>query len=132
MEANMLKEQKNSKKQGDVGHGVAIGWFAQNGYTVCIPLTDSQDYDVVVEKDDGLKKVQVKTTYCKTRYGVYQAALRICGGNRSGQTIKKFDKTLVDYVFVVTEDGAKYLIPSSDIVVKSTMSLGKDKDRFRV
>ena len=30
---------KNSKKQGDVGMGVAIGWFAADGYTVCVPLT---------------------------------------------------------------------------------------------
>jgi len=128
----MLKEQKNSKKQGDVGHGVAIGWFAQNGYTVCVPLTDSQDYDLVVEKDDGLKKVQVKTTYHRSPQGVYKANLRVCGGNRSGNTVKKFQQRFADFVFIVTEEGGKYLIPTVELKVGNCVALGKARDRFRV
>jgi hypothetical protein len=71
-------KQKNSKKQGDVGMGVAIGYFAARGITVCIPLTDSQDYDLVIDLDDVLKKVQVKTTTSKagTRRG-YDVHLRV-------------------------------------------------------
>lgn len=30
----MLSTQKNSRKQGDVGMGLAIGWFATQGFTV--------------------------------------------------------------------------------------------------
>ena len=104
----MLKTQKNSKKQGDVGLGVAIGWFSENGYTVSVPLTDSQDYDLVVEKNDGLKKIQVKTVYCKTEYNVYRANLRIMGGNKSGSSVKKFKKEFVDFVFILTNDKEKY------------------------
>ena len=128
----MLREQRNSKKQGDVGHGVAIGWFAQNGYTVCVPLTDSQDYDLVVEKDNGLKKVQVKTTYHQSAGGVFMANLRVCGGNRTGSTVKKFDRAFADLIFIVTEEGVKYLIPTDELTVVNCISLGKDKDRFRV
>ena len=46
LQAMSLRGQKNSKKQGDIGLGIAIGWFATQGYTVCVPLTDSQDYDL--------------------------------------------------------------------------------------
>ena len=94
----MLKEQKNSRKQGDVGLGIAIGWFAKSGWTICIPLTDNQDFDLAVEKEDGLKKVQVKTTYRESKYGVYQASLKTCVGNKSGYIIKNFDPTNVDYL----------------------------------
>jgi hypothetical protein len=45
----MLTGHKNTKKQGDVG--LAIGWFTSQGHTVCVHLTDSQDYDLVVEID---------------------------------------------------------------------------------
>lgn len=58
----MFNNAGNSKQQGDVGLGAAIGWFTSKGYTVCIPLTDSQDYDLVVETKGKLEKVQVKTT----------------------------------------------------------------------
>lgn len=37
----MLLEQKNSKKQGDVGLDLAIVYFTSKGYCVSIPLTDS-------------------------------------------------------------------------------------------
>jgi len=58
---------KNSKKQGDAGLGVAIGWYATKGTTVCLPLTDSQSYDLIADEDDKLKKVQVKTSTYQRR-----------------------------------------------------------------
>ena len=60
-----MLNQSNSKKQGDVGLGMSIGWFASQGYTVSLPLTDSQDYDLVVEIEGVLRKVQVKTSKYK-------------------------------------------------------------------
>lgn len=128
----MLKEQKNSRKQGDVGLGAAINWFTKNGWTVCIPLTDNQSYDLVVENNSGLKKVQVKTTYFKTKYGVYSVNLKVFGGNRSRQTIKKFDSTLVDFLFILTEDGEQYLIPTNVILATNAINLNKDREKYKV
>ena len=125
----MLSGHKNSKKQGDVGMGVAIGWFASQGTTVCIPLTDSQDYDLVVEIDGSLKKVQVKTTRC-IRAGYYQCNLKVCGGNKSGTTTKLFDSSFVDYLFAVTGDNSKYLIPTTAITATSSISLGLNYKQY--
>jgi len=108
----MLK-QRNSKKQGDVGLGIAIGWFSVQGCTVCVPLTDSQEYDLVI--DDGtLKKVQVRTSRYKRSGSSYQVEMRTKGGNKTGNTVKFFDSTKVDLVFIVTDDGRKFLIPSHE------------------
>jgi len=128
----MFKDQLNSKKQGDVGLGMAISWFVQNGYTICIPLTDSQDYDLVVEKDEGLKKVQIKTTYCKNKYGRYQVSLKTCGGNKSSSKTKFFDSNESDYLFIITEDGDKYMIPREKLKARSGIVIGKDKEIYRV
>lgn len=118
----MLKH-KNSKKQGDEGLGVAIGWFSCQGFTVCIPLTDSQPYDLVVETDDGLKKVQVKTTR-NVRNGRCEVELRTKGGNKSGTgKTKQFDPKTVDLLFVLTHDGRKYLIPTNRLRGTSTIVL---------
>ena len=128
----MLRTQKNSKKQGDVGVGIAIGWFVQHGYTVCLPLTDSQDYDIVIEIDGELKKVQVKTTYATSPEGNYVVTLKVSGGNKSRSSVKHFTKSFADYLFVVTESNVKYFIPVNDIDNKSTMNLGKSKDKYIV
>ena len=76
----------DNKEKGNAGLGFAIAYFSSNGYTVSIPLNDTQDYDLVIEKNNIIKTVQVKATGCKTKYNVYQVALKSCGG--TSNTIK--------------------------------------------
>lgn len=123
----LLGSYKNTKKQGDAGLGIAIGWFASRSYTVCVPLTDSQDYDLVVDRGDGLMlRVQVKTTTFKAPSGAWVISLTIKGGNRTGKgKIRAFDKSKVDAVFVVAGDGSKYYIPVSKMKSSSTIYLGE-------
>ena len=66
---------KTNKEKGNTGLGIAIAYYSMNGYTVSIPLNDTQDYDLIVDKNNILKKVQVKATSCKTRYNKYQLSL---------------------------------------------------------
>ena len=126
----MLTGHKNTKKQGDVGLGVAIAYFVEAGATVSIPLTDSQDYDLVID-DGSLKRVQVKTTTFKAPSGHFIASLTVKGGNRSGiNKVKLFDSTKVDLVFVLTETNDRYLLPSNILGTKVT--LGKAYDKYKV
>ena len=39
-----------NKEKGNTGLGMAIAYFVANGYVVSIPLNDTQDYDLVIEK----------------------------------------------------------------------------------
>ena len=108
----MFKNCNNSKNQGDTGLGSAIAYFTSIGICVSIPLTDSQDYDLVVDIDGELKKVQVKTTSYKNPAGNYVAGLKICGGNSKANFISKTADTLVyDFLYVLTEDLTRYFIP---------------------
>ena len=56
-----------NKERGNTGLGIAIAYFTANGYTVSIPLNDTQDYDLVIDKNNELETVQVKATGCKTK-----------------------------------------------------------------
>lgn len=49
----MFENVINSKKQGDVGMCYAIAYYSRLGWTVSIPITDSQDYDLLVENTDN-------------------------------------------------------------------------------
>ena len=123
----------NSKKQGDIGLGCAIGWFTKNNYTVSVPLTDSQDYDLIVDDGSPLR-VQVKTTKFREKDNDhYTAHLTTCGGNRSGTgKIKKFDPTKVELLFILTETGDMFLIPSNRVLGRTTINLGKLYEEFKV
>jgi hypothetical protein len=122
----------NPKKQGDIGLGCAIGWFTTKGYTVCIPLTDSQDYDLVVDSDGQLLRVQVRTTTYKSVEGVFRVELRTKGGNKSGNgKVKYFTDGPADLLFVLTDAGEKYLIPKAAIRSRCFLNLGNEFAPYR-
>lgn len=111
-----------NKEKGRASLGIAIGYFSTNNYTVSIPLNDTQDYDLVVEKDGILKTVQVKSTSCKTKYNTYQVSLKSCGGT-SGKTYKTLINSFSDLLFIVTDNIDIYIIPVSSIKNISTLNL---------
>lgn len=122
---------KTNKEKGNTSLGIAIGYYASNGYTVSIPLNDTQDYDLIIDKDNTLKKVQVKSTSCKTRYGNYQVALKSCGGTK-GKTYKTVIETDIDELFILTEDLNIYIFPVSELENKSTLNICKKYRKYRV
>lgn len=113
--------------QGNVGLGSAIAYFTSHSIPVCLPLNDTQKYDIVVEIDGEMKKVQIKTSRQKTPAGGYAIQLKNSGGSSGKSVIRNFDNTLVDYVFVLTGNSKKYLIPSSEITSVSQISIGPTK-----
>lgn len=119
-----------NKEKGRSSLGIAIGYFSVNGYTVSIPLNDTQDYDLVIEKDGKLETVQVKSTDCKTKYGVYQVALKSCGGTK-GKKYKTVVNTKVDKLVVITKELNIYIIPIKDIKNKSTLNLCSKYDVYK-
>lgn len=84
---------KNSKKQGDAGLGQAIAYFTMSGYDVALPLTDSADWDLIVEIEGQLKRVQVKTSSQLKESGVMIFNCDVKGGN---MTFNKPPKTIQD------------------------------------
>lgn len=129
----MFENAINSKKQGDIGMCYAIAYYSKMGYTVSIPITDSQDYDLIVETSNkDIKRVQVKTTFCKTKHDTYQVSIKTCGGNKSGYSTKKMNKDYIDWLFVLTDDGDTYNIPTAYIEGNTSVTLGERYQRFRV
>lgn len=120
-----------NKEKGNTSLGIAIAYYTSNGYTVSIPLNDTQDYDLIVDKNNKLKKVQVKSTACKTKYGNYQVALKSCGGT-NGKTYKTVIETDVDELFILTEELGIYIIPIKEINNKSTLNICKQYEMYRV
>ena len=120
-----------NKQRGNCGLGIAIGYFSTNGYTVSIPLNDTQDYDLLIDKDNKIKSVQVKYTTCKTKYGNYQVALKSCGGTK-GTTYKTVIDTNVDFLFIATDHIEMYLIPIEEIANKSTLNLCDKYEKYKI
>lgn len=90
--------------------GEAVAWFLQRGYVPSIPVEPTR-YDLVVESDDGLKRVQVKSTTSteRDRWLVRIARKGYEAGGQRGRRV--YDEDDIDLLFIVTSSGDKYLVP---------------------
>jgi hypothetical protein len=122
----------NPREQGLLGVVDAIAHFGGRGWSVSMPLIDSQPYDLVVDDGDRLYRVQVKTTTFRSPYGVYVVLLATRGGNQSFHTSKDFDPAASDLLYVLTDDRERYVLPTSIIRSRTRLNLGRRVDRYRV
>lgn len=112
-----------TKQKGDIAAGRAIAYFLSHGYEVCLPIGDKRNYDLIVEKDNVLKRVQVKYAGIYAQRGKCQAALRVMGGNQSFFSSKKYPDDAFELLFVHTERGADYLLPWASLKCRSVLNV---------
>lgn len=100
-----------SRNRGRVGISLAIAYYGSNGYSVSIPLNDTQWYDLVIEKDGIFQTVQCKCTTSKDSSIEFRS--------RGGTNGKTYDNILdhpLDFLFCVNgETQDLYSIPVSKI-----------------
>lgn len=127
----LLREQVNSNKQGDVGVGRAIAHFVSQGFTVSVPLTDSQEYDLVVGDDSGLKKVQVKTT-CYKRNSVFTVNLKTSSKKKNRNLYKSFDASKCDLLYILTDEDEEYIIPCEELEAETSLSMSDKYSKYKI
>jgi hypothetical protein len=122
---------RNSKKQGDAGLGQAIAYFTMKGYEVALPLTDSADWDLIVEIDGELQRVQVKTS-SQMRNNTMVFNCDVKGGNKTAKTpAKTIPDQQWDLLFLYhleTKDMA--LIPKMSLSTNGQVNLGKKYEKY--
>lgn len=125
----MFEKAINSNRRGNIGMGYAIAKLTELGYNISIPITDSQDYDLIADLEGVLLKVQVKTTSYKDKKSeYYMVALR----TRTYNKLKSFTGSDCDLLFVLTESGQMYLIPKNEIKVRNGLTLTTEFDKYSV
>ena len=120
---------KSNKEKGKAGLAIAIGYYGSIGYTVSVPLNDTQDYDIIEDDGNKLNKVQVRCTGCLNNYGGYSVSVRSCGGTK-GKSYSHVKDTNIDILFVVCVNGWMFEIPKEMITQSSTINLYKEKSKY--
>lgn len=115
-----------TKEKGDIALSNSIKFFITNGYEVCLPIGDRRDYDLVIEKNGLLQKVQVKYAGLYND-GKCKVGLRITGGNQSFTYSKKYKLTSFDVLFVYTQKSDIYVIPWKKIDSRNEISIETEK-----
>ena len=93
--------------KGDKAVAAIIYKLTKAGYTISLPITESAEYDLVIEKEGKIERVQVK--YSKRE----DIDLRKIHSNSKGYVIKKYSKNAFDVLAVVKPTEECYLIRRS-------------------
>ena len=88
----------HTKNKGDIGVFRAQADLAERGYTVLVPQTEHETFDLVAYSDGLFHRVQVK--YRTAKAGTVTVQLRNSWADRHGVHINKLDKSSVDAVCV--------------------------------
>lgn len=75
----------NRKQQGSIGVAKAINYYTSKGFAVFIPVSDISRYDLLIEKEGLIQRIEVKTSAQKNG----EFTLRTLGGNRSWNGVVK-------------------------------------------
>jgi len=95
---------RTTQRKGDIAVSQAIARFTKMGYDVSIPLTESASYDLIVDTNEGLKRVQVRYSSVK------EVALRRIHSNSKGYVVKKTKVNAYDWLYIFKSTGEEYLI----------------------
>lgn len=69
----------STKLKGDIGESAALAKLTRAGFVVSIPFGDRARYDLVIEKDGNLERVQVKTARVEGGSIVFPARSKAAG-----------------------------------------------------
>lgn len=101
---------ETNKDKGRAGMSIGIAYFGANGYTVSIPLNDTQWYDFIAEKDGKFYTIQCKATGSKDN----TISLRSSGGTK-GSVYDNILNHEVDLLFCLDKDKNMFVIPVEDL-----------------
>jgi hypothetical protein len=112
---------RNTQRKGDIAVAQSISTFTKLGYDVALPLTESADYDILL--DDGKKIYRVQVRYCSER----SVELRRVHSNSKGYVVKKIKEQSYDWLYVFRPTGEEYLIKQCLINRRSIKPLPEHK-----
>ena len=121
--------------KGDIAELMTAAELAKRGYIVSRPLTNGAPYDLLVDTDDGIKRIQVK------KANPFQnGSLRIvlCSNKwHRGRTRVSYHGR-VDYLIAVDTDRCKYYIfggddlKSDELRIRLRPTMNNQKTRVRL
>ena len=101
---------ETNKDKGRAGLSLAIAYYGTQGYTISLPLNDTQWYDLIIEKDGVFQTVQCKFTSSVDN----TISLRSTGGTK-GSVYDKLLEHPIDILFCADKDINMYSIPVQDL-----------------
>ncbi len=95
---------RTTQRKGDYAVTKAIAGFTALGMDVSLPITESAAYDIVVDDNGRIRRVQVRYS------SDVDVELRRIHSNSDGYVVKKTKKDAYDWLYILKSDGQEFLV----------------------
>jgi PD-(D/E)XK endonuclease len=102
--------------------GIAMAWFAHRGYGVALTV-ELEPYDLIVEAHGSFHRVQVKSATGRSHSQELLCRLSRQPGHGSDRRAIAYDPADLDFFFIVSVDGACYLVPIKEVAGQTSITL---------
>jgi len=109
-----------SKRKGLIAELIFVVKAASMGFAVSKPYGDCEPYDVIIEANGRVFRIQVKSVFTTSRWGYSISVAR----NRQHKPVVQYSPQEIDFVaaYVVAHD-AWYIIPVAEIANRAHIRL---------
>lgn len=99
----------HTKNKGDLGLVQAMADLAEKGWSILVPLTEHEAFDLVAHRDGRFLRVQVK--YRKLRRGCVEVHFKSIWADRRGNHYVPIDREAIDCICIYCpETGCCYYV----------------------
>ena len=110
---NVVSFLRDTKSVGELSEIIVAAELARAGYGVALPLGENRRYDLIVDKDGVLSRVQVKTG--RLRYGAVLFNCYSSHTHRSGTACRSYEGEVDFFGVYCAELRSVYLVPIADV-----------------
>ena len=116
-----VREPKNTAKKGEITETMVLARLIELGYSCLIPWGHDHRYDIAIDDDGKLVRIQCKTARYLEEQGCLDFNTAITYARVGGKPhIRKGYKGEADYFVVYSpETGKVYLVPVDDVPIGS-------------
>ncbi|HXM22947.1 MAG TPA: group I intron-associated PD-(D/E)XK endonuclease [Terriglobales bacterium] len=111
-----------SKRKGMMGELIFVVKATSMGFAVSKPYGDTEAYDLLIEENGRLLRIQVKSVFTTSRWGYSVSVQRHSRGH--GRPVIQYSAQEIDFIaaYVVPHD-AWYIVPVFEIVSRAHIRL---------
>jgi hypothetical protein len=115
----------NNKLKGDIAEAVFVAECLKKGWVVSKPFGDNCRYDAILDRGNGLERIQIKSSTYSTKRGVVEAATRRIYNNQTkGQICNCYTKDEIDAFVIYSPELEKlFYIPIEEQENKKYVNL---------
>ena len=115
----------NSKLKGDIAEAVFTAECLKRGWIISKPYGDNCRYDAILDRGNGLERIQIKSSTFSPERGVIQSATRRIYNNQTkGQICNSYSKKDIDAFVIYSPELEKlYFVPIDEQEDKKYINL---------